>query len=264
MPIFVRENLIFGTGSERLREWKPEGSLDQSEMFYRSAILVTVCAMKCIVTAGPTYEELDQVRRLTNFSTGALGTALANHLSRAGHSVTLLRGYYSICDLKPEVSRVHVFTTTEDLEDQLARLAFKGPGAVFHAAAVSDFRFGKVWRRLANGKLREVRSGKFSTRDGTLLSELVPTPKLLGKMREWYPRALLVGWKYEVDGGRTGAVRAARRQIEENRTNACVVNGPAYGSGYGLQLPGIPAKHCATQSALFGALVKQLQKGTAR
>jgi len=37
--------------------------------------------MNCIVTAGPTYEPLDDVRRLTNFSTGRLGTELANFLA---------------------------------------------------------------------------------------------------------------------------------------------------------------------------------------
>ena len=37
--------------------------------------------MRCIVTAGPTYEPLDEVRRLTNFSTGRLGIELANFLT---------------------------------------------------------------------------------------------------------------------------------------------------------------------------------------
>ena len=46
--------------------------------------------MNCIVTAGPTYEPLDDVRRLTNFSTGRLGTELANFLVARGHQVTLL------------------------------------------------------------------------------------------------------------------------------------------------------------------------------
>ena len=41
--------------------------------------------MNCVVTAGPTYEPLDEVRRLTNFSTGRLGTELANTLTRHGH-----------------------------------------------------------------------------------------------------------------------------------------------------------------------------------
>src|SRR5262245_43495699 len=48
--------------------------------------------MKCIVTAGPTYEPLDKVRRLTNLSTGRLGSELVNHLADCGHEVTLLIG----------------------------------------------------------------------------------------------------------------------------------------------------------------------------
>ena len=47
-------------------------------------------AMNCIVTAGPTIERLDDVRRLTNFSTGRLGTELANFFTARGHKVALL------------------------------------------------------------------------------------------------------------------------------------------------------------------------------
>ncbi|HYG35630.1 MAG TPA: phosphopantothenoylcysteine decarboxylase, partial [Clostridia bacterium] len=46
--------------------------------------------MRCIVTAGPTYESLDNVRRLTNFSTGRLGSELVNFLTERGHEVILL------------------------------------------------------------------------------------------------------------------------------------------------------------------------------
>jgi phosphopantothenoylcysteine decarboxylase/phosphopantothenate--cysteine ligase len=53
--------------------------------------------MKCIVTAGPTFEELDEVRRLTNFSTGTLGTELADFLMERGHEVELLRGQGATC-----------------------------------------------------------------------------------------------------------------------------------------------------------------------
>src|ERR1017187_6048830 len=48
--------------------------------------------MQCIVTAGPTYEPLDEVRRLTNFSTGRLGSELVNFLAARGHEATLLIG----------------------------------------------------------------------------------------------------------------------------------------------------------------------------
>jgi hypothetical protein len=48
--------------------------------------------MRCIVTAGPTFEPLDQVRRLTNHSTGRLGSELTHYLAECGHELTLLIG----------------------------------------------------------------------------------------------------------------------------------------------------------------------------
>src|SRR5208283_909746 len=102
--------------------------------------------MKCIVTAGPTYEKLDEVRRLTNFSTGTLGTELANFLVERGHEVELLRGEGATCRLEVMAQRLQEFSTTADLRDRLEALAGSGATAVFHAAAVSDFTIGKIWQ----------------------------------------------------------------------------------------------------------------------
>ena len=49
-------------------------------------------SMHIVVTCGPSYEPIDAVRRITNFSTGELGIILANTLRNAGHTVTCLRG----------------------------------------------------------------------------------------------------------------------------------------------------------------------------
>ena len=152
--------------------------------------------MKCIVTAGPTFEELDEVRRLTNFSTGTLGTELANFLVERGHEVELLRGEGSTCRLEPKAQRVQDFTTTADLRQRLKALGGSSAAAVFHAAAVSDFRFGKVWERTVDGTLKEIRSGKISTHGGTILAELKPTPKIISELRDWFPTGFLAGWKY--------------------------------------------------------------------
>ena len=97
--------------------------------------------MKCVVTAGPTYEELDEVRRLTNFSTGALGAGLADYLAGLGHEVELLSGYYSTCPPAARAQRRQTFTTTADLRRRLAALAAPDVEAVFHAAeAVRNVR----------------------------------------------------------------------------------------------------------------------------
>ena len=122
--------------------------------------------MKCIVTAGPTYEPLDGVRRLTNFSTGRLGSELANFLAARGHETTLLIGQQATFRGERHARKVETFTTTANLRDRLQALAGQPVDAVFHAAAVSDFTVGKVWRRAPRGELTEVHAGKLSTRGG--------------------------------------------------------------------------------------------------
>jgi len=215
--------------------------------------------MKCVVTAGPTYEPLDEVRRLTNFSTGKLGTELANHLAAAGHEVILLRGASATYHCEVRAAKILTFTTAIDLCDRLHSLAGKGVGAIFHAAAVSDFSFGKIWERMPGGQLIECRSGKVSTRSGTLLAELLPTPKIITTLRDKFPRATLVGWKYEVEGSRTKVIANGKWQMVECRTDACVVNGRAYGKGFGLMTSKSGCKHLSTGSQLYAALEKLLK-----
>jgi phosphopantothenoylcysteine decarboxylase/phosphopantothenate--cysteine ligase len=217
--------------------------------------------MQCIVTAGPTYEPLDQVRRLTNLSTGRLGSELANFLAARGHETTLLIGQQASYRGERHARQVETFTTTANLRDRLRTLASQPVDAVFHAAAVSDFAFGKVWRRSPQGELTEVQAGKLSTRQGVLLAELAPTPKIIADLRQWFPRARLVGWKYEVEGGRGGVLQLAERQITECRTDACVANGPAYGAGFGLVRGGGQFLHLPDAAALFAALEEFIREG---
>ncbi len=212
--------------------------------------------MHCIVTAGPTYESLDAVRRLTNFSTGSLGAGLANYLTAQGHHVTLLKGYYSTYVGPVNARTVATFTTTADLAARLHALADAPFDAVFHAAAVSDFTFGRVYSRSAQGDLAELKSGKFSTRAGTLLAELTPTPKIISFLRSWFPSAHLAGWKYEVEGGRTEALAAGFEQLQRCRTDACVVNGPAYGDGFGLLSENRECLEIKDAAALYEALAR--------
>jgi phosphopantothenate---cysteine ligase (CTP) len=111
--------------------------------------------MRILLTCGPTYESLDQVRRLTNFSTGKLGIGLANHLHSAGHEVIVLKGYYAICNDPCAVESV-AFTTTDDLLQRFQTAAKSRFDAIFHAAAVSDFRFGQIFRRVADSTLEPI------------------------------------------------------------------------------------------------------------
>jgi len=210
------------------------------------------------VTAGPTYEPLDGARRITNFSTGQLGTELANFLTAQGHEVTLLIGQQSTYAGERRARQVETFSTTSDFQKKLQAHSGKHVEAIFHAAAVSDFAFGKVWQRSASGELLEVKSGKISTRHGPLLAELVPTVKIISHLKEWFPHAQITGWKYEIDGNRESIVQAAQKQMAENQTHRCVANGPAYGDGFGLVNRNGSIIHIDGRQRLFETLERSL------
>ena len=210
--------------------------------------------MNCIVTAGPTFEPLDDVRRLTNFSTGRLGTELANHLTACGHKVTLLIGESATYAGERRAQSVKVFSTTADLRAKLKSFSGKKVDAIFHAAAVSDFAFGQIFAETKSGEFAALKaSKKISTRSGNLLVELVPTPKIIAELRGWFPRTKIIGWKYEADGGRADALRAAAKQLADDATDFCVANGPAYGQGFNL-VSARGQKHFAAMEKLFAAL----------
>jgi phosphopantothenoylcysteine decarboxylase/phosphopantothenate--cysteine ligase len=134
---------------------------------------------------------------------------------------------------------------------------------VFHAAAVADFRPGAVFRRGSGGGLEPIIAGKIPTVSGSVLVELEPTPKVLSFLRGWFGGALIVGWKYEVEGTRLDVIALARKQIETNATNACVANGPAYGAGFGVVTPDGEVRQVQDRQALFEALAGLTQRQAA-
>ncbi len=187
--------------------------------------------MTVVVTCGPAWEPLDGMRRLTNASTGALGAHLADAFALAGHRVLVLRGEGATAPPPARADAVLPFGTNDEVARLLDQVAAKeAVGAVFHAAALCDYRVAGI--RDAEG--RPHAEAKIPSRAGTLLVELEPATKVLPRLRRWFPSARLCGWKFELNGGRDDALAAARRQMDEADTDACVVNGAAWGPGFGL------------------------------
>ncbi len=197
--------------------------------------------MNIIVTCGPSYEPIDEVRRITNFSTGQMGSRLARTLAAAGHEVTCFKGVAATTKECAEPARVVTFSTNDDLEARLAALEGRGKiGAFFHAAALADFKI--FWAR--------DRQRKISSRAGAVTLELVPSSKVISELRELFPKAKIAGWKYELDGTPGDVAAKAARQIAENRTDVCIMNGAAYGRGYGVYAANSERQHLADTTAL--------------
>jgi len=180
-----------------------------------------------VVTCGPASAPIDSVRRITNFATGEIGSILSQALKEAGWEVICLRGKGSTFPAPAGID-VRVFSTNDSLAALFQRLP-AAPNAIFHAAALCDFQVASI-EGAAGMK-------KIPTRDWALTLHLEPAPKILPRLREWFPQALIVGWKYELDGDRPAALAKGAAQIRECRTDACVVNGAAYGEGFGILLP---------------------------
>ena len=198
-----------------------------------------------VVTCGPASAPIDSVRRITNFATGEIGTILSKALLEAGWDVVCLRGEGSTSPASEGVD-VRMFSTN----DSLAAL-FQGlpaaPHAIFHAAALCDFQVTSIE---GGAEMK-----KIPTRNGALTLHLEPAPKILPRLREWFPGAFIVGWKYELDGDRSAALAKGASQIRDCRTDACVVNGSAYGEGFGILLPDGTLTEVADKHGLAASLV---------
>jgi len=208
--------------------------------------------MRVIVTCGPAHAPIDQVRRITNFSSGRLGVELSNALSRAGHSVLCLKGELATTQvpLLPSVKCVP-FSTNDDLAGRL-QLASTAD-VVLHAAALCDYEVDTVTD--ATGAVQT--DAKIPSRSGGLMITLKPARKILPLLREVFPKATIVGWKYELNGTREDAVAAGARQIAEARVDLCVVNGAAYGDGFGLLAPDGSLRHVEDTAALCAEFVRR-------
>lgn len=213
--------------------------------------------MKIIITCGPSYEPIDGARRMTNMSTGKLGVTIANYLTEAGHEVICLKGEGSTFSGPLHASRVETFTTNDDLAQRLESISrLENIDAVFHAAALCDYRVEQVLSAAGEA----MASAKFATRDGRLHLVLAPAMKVLPRMRDWFPEARIVGWKYELAGSRDDALAKAWKQLRDCATDACVLNGSAYGEGFALCHADGRVETCAESLGLCALLNDWLQR----
>jgi phosphopantothenate-cysteine ligase/phosphopantothenoylcysteine decarboxylase/phosphopantothenate--cysteine ligase len=162
--------------------------------------------MNILVTAGNTQTPIDKVRCLTNIFTGKTGTRIALEAQRRGHSVTLFTSHPEIVtELAgggPPIDRLQVkqYRTFDDLSNLMeAMIPTGGFDAIIHGAAVSDYALGGVYAKRGDSELVDVAAGKVKSSHAELWLKLVPTPKLVDRIRRpWGFAGTLVKFKLEV------------------------------------------------------------------
>lgn len=154
-------------GKGRMEE--PEKIVEQLDIFFNSS--ADLQGKHIMITAGPTYEKIDPVRFIGNYSSGKMGYALAEECYRRGAEVTLISGPVSL-SCSEGIKRIDVESCKEMYEQ--ATKAFPQQNAAILCAAVADF------------KPENVAETKIKREKDDLFLRLKPTQDIsstLGKMK---------------------------------------------------------------------------------
>lgn len=174
---------------------------------------------KVLVSAGATYEKIDEVRGITNKSSGKMGVEIAKEAFIRGADVTLIRGKMT-ADI-PNVFDILEVESVEEMRNTVLEQV-KNHDIFISAAAVSDF-IPKI-----ENKENKLSSGK----DITLKLERVP--KIIAEVKKINPEIFLVGFKVEYGISRDELIKSASKRIEEHRIDLMVANDVSVeGAGFG-------------------------------
>lgn len=158
---------------------------------------------KIVITAGPTYEKIDPVRFIGNYSSGKMGFALAEACAHRGAEVTLVSGPVSLTARHPNIHRIQVEAAEEMYQATVA--AFPTADAAILCAAVADYRPAS----LSTEKIKREDRGEMTLR-------LVPNKDIaaaLGEMKQ--PHQRLVGFALETnDGVHHATDKLARKKLD--------------------------------------------------
>ena len=148
---------------------------------------------KVLITAGPTYEKIDPVRFIGNYSSGKMGFALAEECSRRGADVVLVAGPVGI-QCSAGITRINV-ESADEMHAACIK-AFAQSDAAILCAAVADF------------KPSDVVAQKIKRKGNKLTLELTSTPDIAAALgREKQSNQVLVGFALETDNEETNALK---------------------------------------------------------
>jgi phosphopantothenoylcysteine decarboxylase / phosphopantothenate---cysteine ligase len=177
--------------------------------------------LRVLVTAGGTKAPIDGVRAITNTSTGSTGAAIADHLARRRHDVTLLHAANAVIPSSDAITR-HPFVTFSDLDSLLrTTLAAERFDAVIHLAAVSDYDVDHV---VVDGEPRPADpTGKLDS-GAAMAVHLRKNPKLLPQLKELAGSDRLVVVGFKLTNGATADERFAAIKAVSSGTDLVVHN----------------------------------------
>ena len=183
------------TGKGRMAE--PEEIAEAVESFFASR--ESLAGKRVVVTAGPTYENIDPVRFIGNYSSGKMGFAIAEEFASRGAEVTLVAGPSRLSVSDSRIKRVDV---TSAREMCVAALDASGSADyVVLAAAVADYAPAEV----SDKKIKRENKDEVTLR-------LVRNPDIAAAIGERKNGQVLVGFALETDNEVENAVKKLKKK----------------------------------------------------
>ena len=171
---------------------------------------------KILITAGPTYEAIDPVRFIGNFSSGKMGIALANEAVRQGAEVHLILGSSTEKNIHSQIHLHRVVSAQQMYEAAVTE--FPTCDIAILAAAVADYT------------PETVASEKIKKKGGNLSLTLVPTVDILASLGKIKTTQTLIGFALETEN----EVANAQTKLEKKNLDAIVLNSLRdAGAGFG-------------------------------
>lgn len=202
-------------GDGRLAE--PEEIMEQVRAFFHAKSFEgKFTGKKVLVTAGPTYEEIDPVRFIGNHSTGKMGIALAHTLAQSGAKVYLVAGPVKT-PLPEGMEQTIQVTSAKDMLDACLPL-YPQMDLVIMAAAVADYRP----KNRSNQKIKK--------KDDELNLELEKTTDILKELGRIKQKQFLAGFALETENG----IDHASQKLKSKNLDLIVLNSlQDAGAGFG-------------------------------
>lgn len=195
---------------------------------------------KIVITAGGTSEKIDNVRKITNSSSGKLGMTIANHLLKENDDLII----YYVCSknsLRPLDKRIKVIEIdgTISLKNKIENLLLNEKIDYFiHSMAVSDYMTDYVTtierikvsiKNTSNleeafSNIEIINGNKISSYEDNLVIVLKQTPKIISIIKDLSPQTYLVGFKLLDGVSKEELISVAKKLRDKNKCDLVVAN----------------------------------------
>jgi len=196
------------------RMMEPDSILEEIQTFFLKK-KPSLEGQKVLLTAGPTYENIDPVRFIGNYSSGKMGFALAQSFLNSGSEVLLISGPTSLTLEHPNLTRINVVSAEEMMTE--VKKNWKAQNIGVFAAAVADY------------KPKQKETQKIKKKGEELELKLIKNPDILGWAGSEKSDQFLVGFALETnDGIENASIKLQNKNLD------CIVLNSTEDSGAGF------------------------------